>query len=343
VEDLLNQAAIEYHHLGQLTEARVCAVAKGDTSVVLDIEKYCDLWFETSSRLDQEQVNDGFAQKRFKNFRNQPLNYTFPVDFKGSLPKNNQRKYKAAILREKGVNSDREMAYALYLAGFEVLDVHMTDLISGRETLDDVHFIVFTGGFSNSDVLGSAKGWAGAFMFNPKAKEALDRFYERENTLSLGVCNGCQLMLELELLYPEDEKHPKTSHNDSGKFECAFLDVTIPENDSVLLGKLSGSRLGIWTAHGEGKISLPGPKKSYRIGAQYAYEEYPGNPNGSEYSIACLYSRDGRHLAIMPHLERSLFPWNWPHYPRDRKGEDITPWMLPFIHASEWLERRVQV
>jgi phosphoribosylformylglycinamidine synthase len=340
VEDILKKESIAYEHIGQLTEARVCAIAKDDKTIVLDIDDYSDRWFETSARLDREQVNEGFSEKRYKNYRSQPLSYVFPSGFNGEIAPFPEREIKAAILREKGVNSDREMAYALYLAGFDVIDVHMTDLISGRETLEDVHFLVFTGGFSNSDVLGSAKGWAGAFRYNARAKESIKKFYERTDTLSLGVCNGCQLMMELGLIYPEDEAHPRTVMNDSGKFECAFLNITIPENHSILLGKLSGTRLGIWAAHGEGKITLPLHPERYNIAAQYSYSEYPGNPNGSSANIAGMHSRDGRHLAIMPHLERSLFPWNWPFYPSERKQEQITPWMQPFIHAREWLEER---
>jgi phosphoribosylformylglycinamidine synthase len=126
------------------------------------------------------------------------------------------------------------MANAMYLAGFDVKDVHMTDLISGKEDLSDVNFIVFVGGFSNSDVLGSAKGWAGAFLYNQKAKQSLDNFYAREDTLSLGVCNGCQLMMELGLIDIQGVQQPM-GHNESGKFESSYLSVVVPENNSVML------------------------------------------------------------------------------------------------------------
>jgi phosphoribosylformylglycinamidine synthase len=237
------------------------------------------------------------------------------------------------------VNGDREMAYALYLAGFDVKDVHMTDLVSGREDLSDVYMIVFVGGFSNSDVLGSAKGWAGAFLYNPKAKAALDNFYKRENTLSLGVCNGCQLMMELGLVYQDMEmsKHPKMHHNGSGKFESTFVNVTIPKNNSVLLHSYEGARLGVWLAHGEGMFKL-GNARDYKIAATYTYPEYPGNPNDSDFSAAALCSHDGRHLAIMPHIERSLFPWNWPHYPAGKENHEISPWIEAFVNAKEWVK-----
>ena len=246
---------------------------------------------------------------------------------------------RAAIIREKGTNGEREMAYSLYLAGFDVKDVTMTDLISGRETLEDVNMIVYCGGFSNSDVLGSAKGWAGAFLFNPKAKEALDKYYAREDTLSLGVCNGCQLMMELNLINPEHKKNGKMLHNDSHKFESRFLGVTVPTNRSVMLGSLSGSKLGIWVAHGEGKFSLPYDEDKYNVVAKYSYDEYPGNPNGSTGAVAALASADGRHLAMMPHLERAIFPWQCGFYPASRRKDEVTPWIDAFINARRWVEQ----
>ena len=250
---------------------------------------------------------------------------------------------RAAIIREKGTNGEREMAYSLYLAGFDVKDVTMTDLISGRETLEDVNMIVYCGGFSNSDVLGSAKGWAGGFLFNPKAKEALDKFYARKDTLSLGICNGCQLMMELGLINPEHKKQGKMLHNESHKFESTFIGLTIPTNRSVMFGSLSGSKLGIWVAHGEGKFSLPYEEDKYNVVAKYSYDEYPGNPNGSDYSIAGLVSEDGRHLAMMPHLERSIFPWQNACYPADRVNSDqVTPWIEAFVNARKWVEKNMK-
>jgi phosphoribosylformylglycinamidine synthase len=242
---------------------------------------------------------------------------------------------KAAIIREKGTNGEREMAYMLYLAGFDVKDVMMTDLITGRETLEEVNLIVFCGGFSNSDVLGSAKGWAGAFLFNPKAKEALDKFYAREDTLSLGICNGCQLMVELGLT---GAKGAKMLHNDSHKFESEFISLSIPQNNSVMFGSLSGSKLGLWVAHGEGKFHLPEPESSYNIIAKYNYAGYPANPNGSDYNVAGICSADGRHLCMMPHLERAFFPWQNAWYPADRRNDEITPWIEAFVNARRWVE-----
>ena len=266
----------------------------------------------------------------------------FPKGFTGKLAQyglNPDRReasgVKAAIIREKGTNGEREMAYMLYLAGFDVKDVMMTDLITGRETLEEVNLIVFCGGFSNSDVLGSAKGWAGAFLFNPKAKEALDKFYAREDTLSLGICNGCQLMVELGLT---GAKGAKMLHNDSHKFESEFISLSIPQNNSVMFGSLSGSKLGLWVAHGEGKFHLPEAESAYNVIAKYNYAGYPANPNGSDYNVAGICSADGRHLCMMPHLERAFFPWQNAWYPANRRQDEVTPWIEAFVNARKWVE-----
>lgn len=290
-------------------ELRKLIIKKEGFEHEFDIDALRDDWYKTSYLLDRKQSMNGMAKKRYTNYKKQPIEMNFGYGFKGTLASYgldaNRRKpsgIKAAIIREKGTNGEREMAYSMYLAGFDVKDVMMTDLISGRETLEDVNFIVFCGGFSNSDVLGSAKGWAGAFLYNPKAKEALDKFYAREDTLSLGICNGCQLMVELNLINPEHKHRSHLCHNTSKKFESTFLGLTIPQNDSVMFGSLSGDKLGIWVAHGEGRFYLPEPEDHYNIIAKYNYAEYPGNPNGSDYNVAGICSADGRHLAMMPHL-----------------------------------------
>ena len=215
----------------------------------------------------------------------------------------------------------------------------MTDLISGRETLEDLNMIVFVGGFSNSDVLGSAKGWAGAFKYNEKAKNALENFYKREDTLSLGVCNGCQLMVELGLIYPDQKDRPVLNHNRSHKFESGFIGVKIQDNTSIMLANLKGMELGIWVAHGEGKFTLPYPEDKYNIVMKYSKSSYPANPNGSDYDVAGLCSTDGRHLVMMPHLERAYFPWQCGFYPEDNKNDEVTPWIKAFVNAREWIER----
>ncbi len=347
VHNALNNVSATFYELGEITIREEVKIKTSNNEYVLDVPSLRNTWYKTSHLLDRQQSGKDHADARFANHSKFPIDYKFPENFKGTysaLGLDPNRKtpsgVKAAIIREKGVNGDREMAYAMHLAGFDVKDVHMTDLISGREDLSDVNMIAFVGGFSNSDVLGSAKGWAGAFMFNEKAKAALDNFYARPDTLSLGICNGCQLMGELGLINPEHEEHPKLQHNSSGKFESSFLAIEIPENNSVMLGSLSGTKMGIWAAHGEGKFHLPEPESNYHIIGKYPNGEYPVNPNGSDYNVAGIASKDGRHLAIMPHFERSIFPWNWGYYPADNKQEDVSPWILAFKNAKEWVVNR---
>jgi phosphoribosylformylglycinamidine synthase len=314
-------------------------------SYAFNINQLRDTWFLTSARLDSLQCGQEHAAERFANYAKQPLRYQFQQGFVGTAAsygidarRRTPSGLKAAIIREKGVNGDREMAYSLYYAGFDVKDVHMTDLMTGRETLDDINMIVFVGGFSNSDVLGSAKGWAGAFLFNETARTTLERFYARKDTLSLGVCNGCQVMTELGLVYPFHDEKPKMKNNKSGKFESGFISVDIPENRSVMFGSLVGARLGVWVAHGEGQFHLPKEKDQYQIAAYYSYQTLPGNPNGSDYGAAAIVSDCGRHLAIMPHIERSLFPWQWAYYPDQRSTDEVGPWIEAFVNARKWVE-----
>lgn len=349
VKKLLDEAGVGYIKLGTPTDERHILAEKDGATYQFGIDYLRDVWYETSYLLDTKQSFNGRAKARYENYKAQPLEFHFHPEFKGTLAsygisadRRTPSGVRAAIIREKGTNGEREMAYALYLAGFDVKDVTMTDLISGRETLDDINFIVFCGGFSNSDVLGSAKGWAGAFLYNPKAKAALDRFYARKDTLSLGVCNGCQLMVELNLVNPEHEKCARMLHNDSHKFESNFVGVTVPTNRSVMFGSLSGDQLGIFVAHGEGKFSLPQPEDDYNVVLKYSYEGYPGNPNGSDYNVAGICSADGRHLAMMPHLERAFMPWQTAYYPSDRTNDEVTPWMEAFVNARQWVEANMQ-
>ena len=342
---ILEEDGIKFRKIGKLFSEHKVRIIDIHTKFVLDVGEMRDTWFKTSYLLDTKQSGEKSATKRFENYKLNALNFHFPLNFSGKYEQYgidpNRKTFsgiKAAIIREKGVNGDREMAWIMHLAGLDVKDVHMTDLISGRETLEDVNMIVFVGGFSNSDVLGSAKGWAGAFIYNPLAKEALDKFYARKDTLSLGVCNGCQLMIELGVVTSEHDQKPKMLHNESGKFESAFLNVDIHENHSVMLSSLAGSKLGIWVAHGEGKFSLPNEESAYHIPMKFAKSSYPANPNGSDFDTASLCSADGRHLVMMPHLERATYPWNWAYYPSDRKNDEITPWVEAFVNAREWVK-----
>ena len=337
---ILAENNIEFFELGNAVRSERVKITNNGDVLEFNIPELRDVWYETSYLLDDKQTANGLAKDRFDNYKKQPLKYTFPTHFTGKAPVIDATKPrpKAAIIREKGSNSEREMANAMYLAGFDVKDVHMTDLISGRETLEDIQFVGAVGGFSNSDVLGSAKGWAGAFLYNEKANTALQNFFKREDTLSIGICNGCQLFMELEEINPEHKVHGKMLHNNSYKHESNFTSVTIQENNSVMLSSLAGSTLGVWISHGEGKFNLPMEEKAYNIVAKYGYEAYPANPNGSDYNTAMMSSKDGRHLVMMPHIERSIFQWNWAHYPRGRKDE-VSPWAEAFTNAYKWITK----
>jgi len=343
VEAALSAQNIEFFTIGTANNSGIVSIKNKEDFISLEVSEMRDVWYRTSFLLDQKQTANNLAQDRFDNYKKQPLTYQFPTNFSGKLPKNTNTsktsRPKAAIIREKGSNSEREMANAMYLAGFDVKDVHMTDLISGRETLEDIQFIGAVGGFSNSDVLGSAKGWAGAFLYNAKAKKALKNFFKREDTLSVGICNGAQLWMELDLINPEHKVHGKLIHNDSQKHESSFTSVKIQENNSIMLSSLAGTELGVWISHGEGKFNLPEEEKNYNVVAKYGYEGYPNNPNGSDYNTAMLCDPSGRHLVTMPHIERSIFQWNWANYPAGRKDE-VSPWINAFINAKKWIENK---
>ena len=336
-EKEIMDSGIRAYRIGEVTNSNNLVIKNHDNDFLFDLDKFRDYWFSTSTLLDKKQTSNNLADVRFKNYKKQPLKYKFPKNFEGNLIKlKSGKKPIAAILREKGSNSERELANALHIAGFDVKDVHMTDLLSGKENLKDVKFLGAVGGFSNSDVLGSAKGWAGSFKYNESAQKAIKNFFTRDDTLSIGICNGCQLFMELDLIYPKHEEHGKMTFNDSKKHESNFTSVKINTNNSVMLNSLEQSTLGVWISHGEGKFKLPYSKKNYNIVAEYGYSEYPSNPNGSDYNTAMLCSNDGRHLVTMPHIERSIFKWNWAYYQNGREDK-LSPWILAFVNAKNWI------
>lgn len=338
IEAAFAQHKIEIFKIGEAIEGNTIHIKNHGDTFSFNVSETRDTWYKTSFLLDSKQSKNGMAKERYTNYKHQALHFQFPAHFDGKLPLIAKgARPKAAIIREKGSNSEREMANAMFLAGFDVKDVHMTDLISGRETLEDIQFIGAVGGFSNSDVLGSAKGWAGAFKYNEKANQALKNFFKREDTLSVGICNGCQLWMELDLINPEHEVHGKMQHNTSGKHESGFTSVKIQKNNSIMLSTLEGSILGVWISHGEGKFKLPYAEDKYNIVAKYAYENYPANPNGSDFNTAMMCDKTGRHLVMMPHIERSTFPWNWAHYADRGQKDEVSPWLEAFVNARKWL------
>jgi phosphoribosylformylglycinamidine synthase len=345
-EHLMQEAGVGFARIAKPVDERHLLVSKAGVTYHFGLDYMRDVWYASSYKLDILQSGSVCAGNRFENYKMQPLSYHFGKGFSGQLSaygltadRRQPTAVKAAILRNKGTNGEREMAYSLYLAGFDVKDVHLTDLASGRETLEDVNLIVFCGGFADSDVLGSAKGWAAGILYNEKACRTIEAFYARKDTLSLGICNGCQLMAELGLLYPEHEQKHRMLHNESHKFESGFVSLEIPKNNSVMLASLSGTKLGVWVAHGEGRFAFPYEEKAYPIVARYAYGGYPANPNGSPGAVAGICSQDGRHLAMMPHPERAIFPWQCAYYPDERKQDEVTPWIEAFVNARLWIEK----
>lgn len=342
------QFGIEAMKIAETSADKSVSLEAGKFSFSRSVEELRRVWYRPSMLFDNLQTASNKAQERFESFDKHPLVYRFPGSFSGravdygiDLLRKHSSGIRAAIIREKGTNGDREMAFSMFAAGFDVIDITMSDLMSGRTDLDGISFVVFPGGFSNSDVLGAGRGWAAAFSFNQQAKAALQRFYERPDTLSLGVCNGCQLMTSLGLLSSAHDQRVEMRQNDSKKFESAFLNVAIEKTNSVLLQGLEGSQLGIWVAHGEGKFHLPEGEHAYNIPIRYISSDYPANPNGADFCAAAVASKDGRHLAMMPHLERAFLPWQWPYYPEKQGTHEISPWALAFVNARKWVEGRV--
>jgi phosphoribosylformylglycinamidine synthase len=316
-----------------------------------------DIWEETSYQLERLQANPECADDERKNNydRNGPdYKLSFQPQDTPAVIINRDVKPSVAIIREEGSNSDREMASAFYLAGFEPWDVTMTDLLEGNVNLGMFRGVAFVGGFSYADVLDSAKGWAGVIRFNERLWDEFTEFYRRDDTFSLGVCNGCQLMALLGWVpLPETatEAQPRFIHNLSGRFESRFSTVRIFESPSIMLKGMEGSVLGVWVAHGEGRAYFPdsgildeverqglAPVRYVDDGGEVT-TRYPFNPNGSAFGIAALCSSDGRHLAIMPHPERTFLKWQWPWMPEEwKKNLGASPWLKMFQNARRWCE-----
>jgi phosphoribosylformylglycinamidine synthase len=338
IEKLFSKNNIKFEKIGTVNKSNFITISNLNEKYRFDIDYYRKKWFEKSYMLDSIQSSEAKALERYDSLYKNKLEFKFPKWFNGDFKPSFDKRVKAGVIREKGSNSEREMAYIMDKAGFEVVDIHMTDLMSGKETLDDIKFLVAVGGFSNSDVLGSAKGWAGSFIYNENARNSLKKFFSKEDTLSLGVCNGCQLFMELGLIYPELEIHPKMHHNDSKKFECQFTAVSINKNNSVMFNNFENTTLGIWAAHGEGKFVFEKKEYQYNIVGKYHKSSYPANPNGSSFDAAIVSSQDGRHVAMMPHLERANYPFNWGYYPKNQKNNKISPWVYAFHNAYNWLK-----
>jgi phosphoribosylformylglycinamidine synthase len=254
---------------------------------------------------------------------------------------------RVAILREQGVNGQIEMAAAFDRAGFEAVDVHMTDLLAGSRTLADFRGLAACGGFSFGDVLGAGEGWAKSILFNPRARDAFAAFFERQDTFALGVCNGCQMLSALKEIIPGAEAWPRFVRNRSEGFEARLSLVTITDSPSVLLRGMAGSRLPIAVAHGEGRAEWAADdgratlEKAGLVAARFVDHRgrptdlYPDNPNGSPGGITALTNRSGRVTILMPHPERVFraVQYSW----RPRAWREDGPWMRIFRNARVWV------
>jgi phosphoribosylformylglycinamidine synthase len=313
-----------------------------------------DLWEETSHRIELLQANPSCVEQERESLRARSAP-AYRVSF---TPKNtspsilsSSSRVRVAILREEGSNGDREMTSAFHLAGFEAWDVVMSDLAEGRVGLEGFRGVAFVGGFSYADVLDSAKGWAAVIRFNQRLWDQFEAFRGRSDTFSLGVCNGCQLMALLGWVpwrEIEDPQRPRFIQNSSGRFESRFSTVRILPSPSIMLEGMEESVLGIWVAHGEGRAFFPDSSLLRPIEDQHlapiryvdddavATERYPFNPNGSPLGIAALCSPDGRHLAMMPHPERTFLKWQWGWMPDSWREFEASPWLRLFQNARRW-------
>lgn len=322
-----------------------------------DMRDLRQVWEETSYRLNRLQKDVKSAEEENKNIYSRIIP-KYKLSFK-PMPANRriiekENKPKVAIIREEGSNGDREMASAFFQAGFEPWDITMTDLLEEKANLEAFRGVAFVGGFSYADVFGSAKGWASTIRFSDRLSKMFDGYYKRTDTFSLGVCNGCQLMALLGWVPWQgigDDLQPRFISNRSQKFESRWATVRIIPSPSIMFKGMEKSVLGIWVAHGEGRLSFPDKKilKSvvdkklapmvYTDDNGDATEKYPFNPNGSALGITSLCSPDGRHLAMMPHPERVFLKWQWSWMPEKWKKElKASPWIKMFQNAREWCE-----
>ncbi|CAL9083437.1 unnamed protein product [Musa acuminata var. zebrina] len=364
VEKRLEAAGISGEIIGNVTASPTIELSVDGINQLKEETSYLrDLWEETSFQLEglQRLASCVKLEKEGLKSRHVPLwRLSFTPRFTDEKLMSATLKPKVAVIREEGSNGDREMSAAFYAAGFEPWDITMSDLLHGQISLNDFNGIVFVGGFSYADVLDSAKGWSATIRFNQPLLQQFQDFYNRPDTFSLGVCNGCQLMALLgwvpgasvggSLGNGGDMSQPRFIHNESGRFECRFTSVTIGESPAIMFKGMEGSTLGVWAAHGEGRAYFPDDGilnnvlKSRLAPLRYCDDDgsiteiYPFNPNGSPLGVAALCSPDGRHLAMMPHPERCFMMWQFPWYPKewDVEKRGPSPWLRMFQNAREW-------
>ncbi|GBF90353.1 hypothetical protein Rsub_02459 [Raphidocelis subcapitata] len=363
---LFNQSGVRASVIGRTTPDGRCDIRVGGKPAVAGATAALrDAWEETSFALERLQcAEDCVAEEQAGLSKREAHKWVLPWKpaYTPADVLARTDKVRVAIIREEGSNGDREMAAAAHAAGLEPWDVTMSDLIAGRAALDSFRGIIFVGGFSYADVLDSAKGWAGTIRFNDRVLRQFQDFYNRPDTFSLGICNGCQLQALLGWVPATgagagvaaqlpDSAQPRFVHNRSGRFESRWVQVAIAEDTpSLWLAGMGGASVGVWCAHGEGQALFPDPAVEKAVVAaglapiRYVdnsgapTESYPFNPNGSPHGIAALCSADGRHLAMMPHPERCFLAWQLPHVPAEVGLDPYgpAPWLRLFQNANEW-------
>ncbi|KAK9744911.1 AIR synthase related protein, C-terminal domain [Popillia japonica] len=354
-------AVFEKHHapvykigksVGFGMQSRI-AITVNNSSIESSVLPLMKMWEDTSYRLELRQTIKECADAEYESLstRTGPK-YKLSFDPDSTKCFARDAPVKVAVLREEGTNGDREMAAALVRVGFKVWDVTMQDLLSGAITLDEFRGVIFPGGFSYADVLGSAKGWAASILFNEEIEHQFKKFVSRPDTFSLGVCNGCQLMALIgwvgHLEDPQGKPDIMLEHNKSERYECRWSTVKITKSQAIMLRGMDESIFGVWVAHGEGRFVFKDDRVYRDLVADKCVclryvddygaptEAYPMNPNGSVEGLAGICSKDGRHLAMMPHPERCVQPFQWPYMPRDWTNFQKSPWEKMFRNAYEW-------
>lgn len=335
------------HIIGQVEQSDSISIAVNGKNVVLRSRtELRSIWAETTHKMQALRDNPKCADQEFaaKSDKDDPglnVHLTFDVNQDVAAPYIAKgAKPKMAILREQGVNSHVEMAAAFNRAGFDSVDIHMSDILTGQAVLDEYHGLAACGGFSYGDVLGAGEGWAKSILFNPQARDQFEGFFNRKDTFSLGVCNGCQMLSNLHDLIPGAELWPRFVRNESERFEARFSLVEVQKSDSLFLAGMEGSRLPIAVSHGEGRVEvrdsdhLSAIEQSATVALRYvdnngvATQQYPNNPNGSPNAITGLTTKDGRVTIMMPHPER-VFRTVANSWAPDSWGES-GPWMRMF-------------
>ena len=342
------------HTLGTLNQIdRVSFSVKGDEVLGAPRAEYRGLWSETSFQLQRLRDNPKCAHEQYEltcdpAVPGLEVAVSFDLTFDPARPlvERATERPRVAILREQGVNGHIEMAAAFDRAGFAAVDVHMSDILEGRVSLEGFRGLAACGGFSYGDVLGAGLGWAKSVLYHARTRDEFQRFFWRENTFALGVCNGCQALSGLKDLMPSAQHFPKFVRNESDQFEARLCLVQVQESPSILLAGMEGSRLPVVVSHGEGRAEFPDADPEgaaaerwtclkFVDGNGQATRRYPDNPNGSPRGITGVSSSDGRITLMMPHPERVFRSVQLSWHPREW-GED-SPWMRLFRNARRWV------